>query len=273
MNWYKIAQQENDKKVKVKGTKLYKGKYPKIFVEIPNLPEKFFYYIRDDVKKEIDNLINEEGQKWLLKLKSMNKKKTGSGDITWLMFHKFKNEKDTYWIDPIVIHVVGQGLKRIDYDISEIIPHSNPIESTIPNIKSYDINDESISVIFDGPLTPKIKKGIKTGGFVGSKQGGEFIWTIISNNIFDKIYGIQMLDNLEIDITQIANDFINYFKNEIKDMELESLIELDNKLYNKIGFMGIIKDITQSYIKQYVNIETGEMYENKENITNDIQQK
>lgn len=257
MNWYKKAQE--NKKIEIQGKTLYKGKYPKIFIQIPNLPERFFYYIRNDVKNEINNLINEEGQKWLLKLKSTMKKKTGSGDITWLMFHKFKNKKNTYWVDPIMIPTIKEGLQRLEYDTSGLSEYSRPIETPPPNIKKYEINDNNISIIFDGAITPKIKREIKRAGFFGKKVGNEYIWTTKSENIYDKIYALNTLENLEINVSQLINDFILKFSKIIQNMSINDIIELDNQIYGNSTFTQTIKNIIQKHLNQYIDLETGEI--------------
>lgn len=257
MNWYKKAQ--NNKKIKIQKEFLYKGKYPKIFIEIPDLPEKFFYYIKNDVRDEINNLINEEGQKWLLKLKYFAKKKRGGGDITWLMFNKFKKQKDTYWVDPIMIPTVMEGLQRLEYDTTGLIEYSNPIESKVPNIKTYEINDNNISIIFDGAITPKIKKEIKRAGFSGKKVGNEYIWTTKSENIYDKIYALDTLESLEMNVSQLINDFILKFNKIIQNMPVDNMIELDNQIYGNSTFTQTIKNIIQKYLSQHIDLETGEI--------------
>ena len=93
MNWYKITKLAQEERViNVTGQKTYLGKYPKVTFEIePEIPISLIRYIISDIRRDISDRVN-NGEKWLLKIMSAMKKKYGSGDITWLMFNRFKGQ-------------------------------------------------------------------------------------------------------------------------------------------------------------------------------------
>ena len=70
-------------------------KYPKItFTVQPEVPYSVIKYLISDIRRDISDRVN-NGEKWLLKVMSAMKKKYGNGNITWLMFNRFKD--GTYW--------------------------------------------------------------------------------------------------------------------------------------------------------------------------------
>jgi len=258
MNWYKIAQQE--KKIEIIDPNFkYKGKFNKVIINIPELKDRIYYYIRNDVRRKIDDLINMEGQKWLLKLKNFNKKKTGSGDITWLMFYRFKGS-DKYWIDPIVIETVAEGLDKIGYDVSELVPHARSIESTIPDIKNIEIQNEYLTIQFDGYLSPRIKNQIKDIGFRGKKIGQEFYWTKSISNLEEMINTISFLENLEFDISELQNLIMPIIQRKLHQLNFKDLIKIDGNIPQDGSFGDrIIRPLIHEKTYPHIDTETGEI--------------
>jgi len=264
MNWYKKSQSDTNKRVKIVNTNfLYKKKYPKIIINIPGLNDRFYNFLRDDIKNAISTKINDYGEKWLLKLLAYAKEKTGYGDITWLMFYRFKDNPETYWIDPSFMYVLAASLSRLGYDVSELQPHNKIREYSKPKIKG-NISDKGVSISFEGFVIPLIQKQIKDFGFHGEKIGDIFFWNKKTADIKAQIYTVGFLGNLEVDSIEFFNTATSYFQQKLSTLPIEELIEIKNSIAQTGDFgQNHILPIIDKIIEKNVNTETGEIISRK----------
>jgi len=253
MNWYKIlkfAQQERI--INVTGQKMYLGKYPKITFKIePEIPYSLIKYIIGDIRRDISDRVN-NGEKWLLKIMSAMKKKYGSGDITWLMFNRFKD--GTFWVDPYYAGFVSDKFLNLGYNSAKLGGFENKGVEEGSLFLDGNITPEGITIQIKGRLPGYLKAEIKKLKFWGEKIGNNFYWNRNTNNIKEQLVVLEQLFNIEeFNSQSLKNNTINYYSNLFSQMNIIELLTLKNEL---VAVSGFVQDNIKSLIDKYINIDT-----------------
>jgi len=263
-NWYKqlkFAQEE--RKVNLTGKKMYLGKYPKItFTVDPEVPYSLIKYLIQDVRRDISNRVN-EGERWLLKVMSAMKKRYGSGDITWLMFNKFKD--GTFWVDPYYAGLVSDKFLDLGYNSVGLGALENKGTEMGSLILDGNINSEGIIIQITGYLPSYLKRQIKNLKFWGEKIGNKFYWNRRTSNIKEQLVILEQLFNIdEFNSQALQNNANSYYSDLFSKMKLLELLKLKNELYVSGGFISeVIIPLIDKYVS--INTETGEIVRSQEN--------
>jgi len=255
MNWWKIAQQS--KELKVIGTKMYLGKYPKItFIPKPEMPANLYGFFRKDIRDDINERIN-GGEKWLLSLMSAMKKKYGNGDITWLMFNRFQD--GTYWVDPYYAGKIAENFLNIGYNASGLAAQED--KGTAPGslILDGDLNLQGMTVQIQGILPSYLKRELKNLQFWGEKIGNKFFWNRKTKTIKDQLGLLEQIFNIEeFDTSRLKDKVVYYYSNLFREMDAMELLKLKNEINIPGGFIAeTIIPLIEQNIK--IDTETGEI--------------
>jgi hypothetical protein len=223
MNWWRIAQQ--GKELKVTGTKMYLGKYPKItFVAKPELPGNLYNFFRRDIREDISERVN-GGEKWLLSLMSTMKKKYGNGDITWIMFNRFQD--GTYWVDPYYAGDISEKFLNIGYNASGLAAQEN--KGTAPGslIVNGDLNPQGMTIQIQGRLPSYLKRELKNLQFWGEKIGDKFFWNRKTKTLKDQIGLLEQIFNIEeFNTSGLKDKATYYYSNLFRGMDPMELLKL-----------------------------------------------
>ena len=258
MNWYKVLKfAQEERKVNLTGTKMYLGKYPKItFTVEPEIPYSLIKYLIQDVRRDISDRVT-EGERWLLKVMSAMKKKYGSGDITWLMFNRFKD--GTFWVDPYYAGLVSDKFLDLGYNSVSLGALENKGTEMGSLILDGSINSEGIVIQITGWFPSYLKRQIKNLKFWGEKIGNKFYWNRTTSNIKEQLVILEQLFHIEeFNSQSLQNNAVSYYTNIFSQMEPMDLLKLKNELMISGGF---ISEIIYPLIDKYINIdtETGEI--------------
>ncbi len=257
-NWYKILKfAQEERKVNLTGTKMYLGKYPKItFTVEPEIPNSLIRYLIQDVRQDISDRVT-GGEKWLLKIMSFMKKKYGSGDITWLMFNRFKD--GTFWVDPYYAGQVSDKFLDLGYNSVSLGALENKGTKMGSLILDGSINPEGIVIQITGYLPSYLKREIKKFRFWGEKIGDKFYWNRTTSNIKEQLVILEQLFHIEeFNSQSLQNNVISYYINLFSQMEPLDLLKLKNELVISGGFISEnIFPLIDKYMK--IDTETGEI--------------
>lgn len=258
MNWYKKFKfSQEDRSVNVTGKKMYFGKYPKItFTVEPEVPYSLIRFIIGDIRRDISERVT-NGEKWLLKVMTAMKKKYGNGDITWLMFNRFKD--DTYWVDPYYAGYVADRFNNMGYNSVSLgaFEDKGVKKGSLP--VDGEINSEGIIIQISGRLPGFLKKEIKNLKFWGEKIGDKIFWNRGAGSIKEQVSVLERLFFIEEFNNQaLKNKAISYYTNLFSQMDVLELIKLKNELVVQGGFsQEVIIPLIDKNIK--IDTETGEI--------------
>lgn len=238
MNWFTNFFKKafnNDRKLIVTGKKMYMGKYLKITFKVdPEVPPSIISYLSKDIRDDISKRAS-AGEKWLFGLMTSMKQKYGHGDITWIMFSRFKD--GTYWVDPYYAEKVANKFLDLGYDSTKLGALADKGVKEGSLVLDGTINSESIVIQVMGYLPGFLKEKIKQMEFRGEKVGNNFFWNKKTKTIEEQINALSTLFFIkEFNSDKLKNKAISYYSNLFNSASPIDLLRIKSKIRNINGF-------------------------------------